>query len=110
MSRTAVEVISKETIKPAIPTPNQLRNFNLSLLDQYLSPTYVPIILFYPAVVANNTFSKHRGDLDLLKRSLSETLVHFYPMAGKLKDKNNIVVACNDEGADFFEVKIKGQM
>ncbi|KAI3886863.1 hypothetical protein MKW98_017215 [Papaver atlanticum] len=73
-----------------------------------MSPTYVPIILFYPVTVAERTVGKHHGDLDLLKRSLSETLVHFYPMAGRLKD--NIVVNCNDEGIEFFEVKIKAKM
>ncbi|XP_026408738.1 salutaridinol 7-O-acetyltransferase-like [Papaver somniferum] len=107
MSSAAVEVISKETIKPTTPTPFQLRNFNLSLLDQYFPPVYVPIILFYPAV-ANSTGSKHHDDLALLKRSLSETLVHFYPMAGRTED--NMVVDCNDEGIDFVEVKIKGNM
>ncbi|KAI3982525.1 hypothetical protein MKX01_031264 [Papaver californicum] len=108
MSSATVEVISNETIKPTTPTPYQLRNFNLSLLDQYFPPVYVPLIFFYPATVTNSTGSKHHDDLDLLKRSLSETLVHFYPMAGRMKD--NIVVDCNDEGIDFFEVKIKGKM
>ncbi|KAI3900350.1 hypothetical protein MKW92_006945 [Papaver armeniacum] len=109
MSNAAVQVISKETIKPTNPTPYQLRNYNMSLLDQYSSLVYVPIILFYPAASdANSTGSKHRDDLHLLKRSLSETLVHFYPMAGRMKD--NMTVDCNDEGIDFFEVRIKGKM
>ncbi|KAI3923166.1 hypothetical protein MKW92_039578 [Papaver armeniacum] len=107
MSSAAVEVISKETIKPTTPTPYHLRNFSLSLLDQYFPPVYVPIILFYPTV-ANSTGSKHHDDVDLLKRSLSETLVHFYPMAGRTED--NMVIDCNDEGIDFIEVKIKGKM
>ncbi|MCL7044234.1 hypothetical protein MKW94_016025 [Papaver nudicaule] len=105
MSSAAVEVVSKETIKPTTTTSYQLRNFNLSLLDQYIPAIYVPIILFYPAAVSN---SKHHDDLDLLKSSLSETLAHFYPMAGRMKD--NIMVDCNDEGIDFLEVKIKGKM
>nr|QBG82627.1 salAT-like protein [Papaver somniferum] len=81
MYSAAVEVISKETIKPTTPTPSQLKNFNLSLLVQcFPLYYYVPIILFYPASVANSTgSSNHHDDLDLLKTSLSKTLVHFYP-------------------------------
>ncbi|KAI3958537.1 hypothetical protein MKW98_028601 [Papaver atlanticum] len=82
MSSAAVEEITKEIIKPTTPTPYQLRNFNISLLDQYMPPNYTPLILFYPVAVANTTESKLHDDLGLLKRSLSETLVHFYPMAG----------------------------
>ncbi|RZC72815.1 hypothetical protein C5167_048296, partial [Papaver somniferum] len=110
LSSAAVEVISKEIIKPATPTPHGFRKFNLSLLDQYCPPVYIPIILFYPVVaVANSTpGSKHHDDIDLLKKSLSETLVHFYPMAGRMKD--NIVIDCNDEGIGFSVVKIKGKM
>ncbi|KAI3853294.1 hypothetical protein MKW92_014527, partial [Papaver armeniacum] len=110
MSSAAVEVISKETIKPATPTPNLLKNFNLSLLDELNPPIYFPIIFFYPAAtsVAISTGSKLHDNLDLLKSCLSETLVQFYPMAGRIKD--NIVVDCNDQGVDFIEVKIKGKM
>nr|ACI45393.1 salutaridinol 7-O-acetyltransferase [Papaver bracteatum] len=109
MYSAAVEVISKETIKPKTPTLYHFKIFNLSLLDQYYPPFYIPTILFYPATVANNTVSSnHHDDLDLLKNSLSETLVHFYPMAGRMKD--NIVVDCNDQGIDFYQVKIKCKM
>ncbi|KAI3880189.1 hypothetical protein MKX03_024781 [Papaver bracteatum] len=110
MSSAAVEVISKEIIKPTTPTPYQLRNFNISLFDQYMPPSYTPVILFYPAAVADSTGgSKLHDDLGgLLKRSLSETLVRFYPMAGRLKD--NMVVDCNDQGVEFYEVKIKAKM
>ncbi|RZC72217.1 hypothetical protein C5167_035388 [Papaver somniferum] len=109
MSSAAVEMISKEIIKPTTPTPYQLRNFNISLFDQYMPPNYTTVILFYPAsIAADSTGSELHDDLGLLKRSLSETLVHFYPMAGRLKD--NMVVECNDQGVDFYEVKIKAKM
>nr|Q94FT4.1 RecName: Full=Salutaridinol 7-O-acetyltransferase; Short=salAT [Papaver somniferum]AAK73661.1 salutaridinol 7-O-acetyltransferase [Papaver somniferum]AKJ85665.1 SAT salutaridinol 7-O-acetyltransferase [synthetic construct] len=110
MYSAAVEVISKETIKPTTPTPSQLKNFNLSLLDQcFPLYYYVPIILFYPATAANSTgSSNHHDDLDLLKSSLSKTLVHFYPMAGRMID--NILVDCHDQGINFYKVKIRGKM
>ncbi|KAI3913880.1 hypothetical protein MKW92_051665 [Papaver armeniacum] len=103
------ELISKHIIQPSTPTPCHLKNYSLSLIDQYVPPIFVPIILFYPTAAVNGTGSKqHDDDLELLKLSLSETLVHFYPMAGRLKD--NITVDCNDEGIEFLVVKIKGKM
>ncbi|KAK9117450.1 hypothetical protein Sjap_016397 [Stephania japonica] len=35
-----------------------------------------------------------------LQSSLSETLTHFYPLAGRIKDH---LVDCNDEGINYFE-------
>ncbi|KAI3987986.1 hypothetical protein MKX01_023236 [Papaver californicum] len=103
-----VEVISKETIKPSTPTPYQLKNHSLSLIDQYIIPCFIPLIFFYP-VAPKNTGNKQHGDnVSLLKRSLSETLVHFYPLAGRVKD--NIVVDCNDDGIEFIEAKVSGSM
>ncbi|KAI3980249.1 hypothetical protein MKX01_035433 [Papaver californicum] len=105
---STIELISKHIIQPSTPTPCHLKNYSLSLIDQYVPPIFVPTILFYPAA-ANSTGSKqHDDDLELLKWSLSETLVHVYPMAGRLKD--NITVNCNDEGVEFIVVKIKGKM
>ncbi|KAI3977133.1 hypothetical protein MKX01_042823 [Papaver californicum] len=107
-----VEVISKETIKPSTPTPTQLKNHSLSLIDQYIVPCFIPIILFYPTAPAVNddTGNNQHGDnsISLLKRSLSETLVHFYPLAGRIK--NNIVVDCSDQGIKFIQVKVSGSM
>ncbi|OUZ99374.1 Transferase [Macleaya cordata] len=102
---TKVEVISKETIKPSSPTPHHLRNFKLSLLDQLSPPLYVPIILFY-APTADHIHDHHRRyhHVDMLKRSLSNTLTRFYPLAGRFKD--NILIDCNDEGVDYFEAKV----
>ncbi|KAK1284470.1 Salutaridinol 7-O-acetyltransferase [Acorus calamus] len=95
-----VEVLSKKTIKPSTPTPPHLRTFNLSLLDQLFPAYWVHVILFY-----------HGGDRSLdpagrLKRSLSETLTHHYPIAGRIKESSpggKIYIECNDEGVEFSE-------
>ncbi|OWM76182.1 salutaridinol 7-O-acetyltransferase-like [Punica granatum] len=42
-----VEVVSTETIWTSRPTPEQLRNFKLSLLDQLATPLFIPIVPFY---------------------------------------------------------------
>ncbi|KAJ8535436.1 hypothetical protein K7X08_023156 [Anisodus acutangulus] len=42
--------------------------------------------------------------LSLLKRSLSQTLTHFPPLAGRLLTDTDgyVYISCNDAGADFF--------
>ncbi|GLT81092.1 hypothetical protein SLA2020_524960 [Shorea laevis] len=98
-----VQIISKENIKPASPTPQPLRNFKISVFDQLILSPYAPLIYFYPC-------SPNILDLDIpnkvevLKKSLSKTLSHFYPLAGKIKD--HLSIDCNDEGAFFVEARI----
>ncbi|KAM3266359.1 hypothetical protein P3L10_003353 [Capsicum annuum] len=89
-----VKVLSKECIKPSIPTPQHLRNYKLSFLDQCSPCSYIPIILFY------NVNHHHH---DVLKKSLSETLSYYYPLGGRLKDVNSI--ECNDEGILYMEAQ-----
>ncbi|MCL7046194.1 hypothetical protein MKW94_018550 [Papaver nudicaule] len=109
MSTITVEVISRETIKPSTPTPCQLKSHSLSLIDQYMYPIFTPILLFYPAAAVLDTgYNQHGDNTCLVKKSLSETLVHFYPLAGRVRD--NIVVDCNDQGVEFIEVKVSGSM
>ncbi|MCL7051672.1 hypothetical protein MKW94_029940 [Papaver nudicaule] len=106
-----VQVISKEIIKPSSPTPPHLRNFKLSLIDQLLPPFYVPIVIFYPASDDHGTNSNihdQSSKSELLKKSLSETLTRFYPIAGRIRD--NILIDCNNEGVDYIEAKVNGVM
>uniref|UniRef100_UPI001CB97FA1 vinorine synthase-like n=1 Tax=Erigeron canadensis TaxID=72917 RepID=UPI001CB97FA1 len=95
-----LEITSIETIKPISPTPHHLRNFNLSIIDQYYYDCYTPLSLFFPK---NNKFSaddivKH------LKKTLSEILTPFYPLAGEIKD--NLRIECNDKGVYFIEAQV----
>jgi hypothetical protein len=43
--------------------------------------------------------------VELLKKSLSESLVYFYPLAGRLITSSDgvLYIDCNDAGADFIE-------
>ncbi|KAJ9163860.1 hypothetical protein P3X46_023488 [Hevea brasiliensis] len=99
-----VEIISKEIVKPSSSTPKHLTTYNLCLLDQLAPPVYIPIILFYSASSENFCKKSHHQ----LKTSFSETLTHFYPFAGRLKD--SFSVDCNDEGAPFVEAHVAGEM
>lgn len=90
-------MISRETIKPSSPTPQHLRIFKLSWLDQVSARLFVPVLLLFDKTTdpINN---------DLLKTSLSQTLSKYYPFAGRLRDRQSIL--CNDDGVDFLEAKV----
>ncbi|KAL5762308.1 hypothetical protein ACOSP7_018572 [Xanthoceras sorbifolium] len=97
-----VEIIARETIKPTSPTPQSLRDFKLSLIDQLAPPAYTSLLFLY----------SFNGDTDVcvsersqqLKKSFSDTLALFYPLAGRLKD--NIVIDCSDYGAVYVEARV----
>ncbi|KAK9757083.1 hypothetical protein RND81_01G138600 [Saponaria officinalis] len=92
MAKIRVEIKSKEMIKPSSPTPNHLQTLQLSLIDQLAPPVFMPLILYY------NAPTSQTAD-DLLKNSLSTTLVQFYPLAGRIEGNSSI--NCKDEGAAF---------
>lgn len=106
-----VEIISKETIKPSSPTPNHLKDYKLSLLDQIAPPSYETLLLFYSFNGDDDRQHHHHisvskaNKLSLqLKQSLSETLTRFYPLAGRVKD--NITIDCSDHGAVYVEAQV----
>ncbi|EEF51846.1 stemmadenine O-acetyltransferase [Ricinus communis] len=103
MNSVNVLVTSRETIKPSSPTPQTLKCFKLSLLDQLSPAAYVPMIIYY---ASNSELDevKNQERLDLLKKSLSRTLTQFYPLAGRVKE--NLFIECNDQGVDFFEARV----
>ncbi|KAK3017649.1 hypothetical protein RJ639_003266 [Escallonia herrerae] len=97
------EVLSTETVKPSSPTPSTLGTWKLSLLDQLSPPVHIPTILYYATSDADNA-EKIKRMSTRLQASLSETLTHFYPLAGRIKDRSSI--DCNDEGVLFSLAKI----
>ncbi|KAJ0105694.1 hypothetical protein Patl1_18210 [Pistacia atlantica] len=98
-----IQIISTQTIKPSSPTPDHLRNYKLSVLDQLCPEVHFPIILFYSSPGKDATKTSHH-----LKISLAEILTLYYPLAGRVKD--DYTVSCNDKGALFIEAKVSSQM
>ncbi|KAL3835645.1 hypothetical protein ACJIZ3_010381 [Penstemon smallii] len=94
-----IEIISRETIKPSSPTPNNLQKHKLSFLDQIAPPIFMPLVYFYPL---DNNVSNSTKSIKL-KTSLSQTLTTFYPLAGRLID--DLYVDCNDHGAPYVEAE-----
>ncbi|XP_019193151.1 PREDICTED: vinorine synthase-like [Ipomoea nil] len=106
-----VEIIQKQTIKPSRPTPHNLRDYKFSLLDQLAVKFYVPVVLFYPTTAgifpAEESTMSSSSLFDHLKESLSMTLTHLYPLAGRVKDV--FTLRCNDDGALFVEARAVGE-
>ncbi|KAI4384176.1 hypothetical protein MLD38_002364 [Melastoma candidum] len=96
-----VEVVSSEFIKPSDPTPLSLGRLDLSLFDQLTPAIYTPLLLYYPSGKTSPSVDKIR----CLKSSLSLLLVHFYPLAGRIRDQ--LYIDCNDWGVRFLEADVK---
>ncbi|GMN49127.1 hypothetical protein TIFTF001_018286 [Ficus carica] len=99
-----VKVISSEIIKPSSPTPVNLRRYRLSFLDQLARRAYSPFLYYY-------TLDNHAGApnfiaeiSDKLKKSLSQALTLYYPLAGRFIDDG--FLDCNDEGVPFIEANV----
>ncbi|KAL9172950.1 hypothetical protein ABFS82_03G082100 [Erythranthe guttata] len=86
-------------VKPSSPTPNHLRNHKLCLLDQLFPVAYAPIVFFY-------SYTSYRvlEKISELKKSLSETLSRFFPLAGTIID--DLSIDCDDQGASFTTAKV----
>nr|GME04048.1 vinorine synthase-like [Ipomoea batatas] len=92
-----VEVRSKEIVRPSSPTPQSLKNYKLSFIDQLALNVRVPFVFFYDSSGAYS----HDHTIDELKKSLSKTLSLMYPLAGRVKD-DKVTIECNDEGVEFI--------
>ncbi|KAF8043693.1 hypothetical protein BT93_A1873 [Corymbia citriodora subsp. variegata] len=101
MPERRVHIISSTTVKPSSPTPHHRRTLNLSLLDHLFPPSFAPLLLFYtkrgPAKSTEEPLPRR------MQASLSETLVDFYPLAGRIR--GTACIDCNDEGAYWIEAQ-----
>ncbi|MED6220022.1 hypothetical protein PIB30_041100 [Stylosanthes scabra] len=96
-----MELISRETMKPSSPTPPHLETYPLSFMDVKTNPTYVPLVYFY----RSNNHQLLETTIAILKKSLSEALSMYYPMAGRFRDQ--VAIHCNDQGVPLLITAIK---
>ncbi|KAH9324627.1 hypothetical protein KI387_004805 [Taxus chinensis] len=97
----AVHLERKWTILPARATqPQQCKLCSSDI--QMLGCNYIQKGLVYSMATAAFDF---QSVAELLKKSLSEALVYFYPLAGRLAPSSDggVYIDCNDSGADFIE-------
>ncbi|XP_059289566.1 BAHD acyltransferase DCR-like [Lycium ferocissimum] len=97
----AVTLVSKCTIFPSQKT--SLSDLKLSVSDlPMLSTHYIQKGALFTRPHFSVIFSV-RFPTSLIKRSLSQTLTHFPPLAGRLITDSDgyVYISCNDAGADF---------
>ncbi|XP_028793388.1 vinorine synthase-like [Neltuma alba] len=92
-------------VKPSSPTSQHLLHYNLSFIDQITPQINNSMVYFFSAGDVRNKFNVNEAS-DVLKKSLSQVLTHFYPLAGRLRT-NNLVVDCNDEGVPYVETRVR---
>lgn len=95
-----IKLRKSTVVRPAAQTPDG--SLWLSNIDLIMPPIHVQYIFFYRTDGSPDFF-----DASSLKRALSDALVYFYPMAGRLKrgEDGRIAVDCNGEGALFVEAE-----
>ncbi|PON76095.1 Transferase [Parasponia andersonii] len=100
-----VEVVSTSIIKPSFPTPSDLRFYPLSYIDQLSSHIYNNLVIFFPSKANDSDQSLNVVEISRkLKKSLSDVLTRYYPLAGRIKD--NLFLNCNDEGIPYLEARV----
>ncbi|XAR61577.1 Vinorine synthase [Bertholletia excelsa] len=102
---TQVSIVSREAVRPSLPTPDHLRTHKLSFLDQLHPTIFSHVALYYLADNSNDGKLNISESLNHLKESLSKTLTRFYPLAGRIAE-DQLSIDCNDEGLHYFEARV----
>ncbi|KAL3525022.1 hypothetical protein ACH5RR_013394 [Cinchona calisaya] len=109
LSKDCVSAIDGTLVHVKVSSANATR---YQVLDILLETHFVPfgkdltLIAFIPFHNKNLNVNAKR---ELLKKSLSQTLTGFYPLAGKV-DEDNLHVECNDNGAYYVEARVNDQL
>ena len=91
---------NREIVKPAVPTPHH--KMWMSNLDLVMPCIHTPSVYFYRPNQSPDFF-----DAGKLRTALAETLVPFYPLAGRLAvdSDGRTEIDCNDEGVLFVQAE-----
>ncbi|XP_077220712.1 benzyl alcohol O-benzoyltransferase-like [Tasmannia lanceolata] len=95
-----VQVGEPELVRPETPTPNEFKYLS-NIDDQAGLRNHIPFIhFFYPPKTTID-----EDPVQTIRRALSRTLVHYYPIAGRLRngERGKLVVDCCGEGVIFRE-------
>ncbi|KAK2991166.1 hypothetical protein RJ640_015471 [Escallonia rubra] len=91
-----------ELVVPTKPTPNEHKLLS-DIDDQEGLRFQLPLISFY----RNNDhpFTRGRDPVKVIKEALAQTLVFYYPFAGRLREgpRGKLIIDCNGEGVMFIE-------
>ncbi|CAI9087200.1 OLC1v1021214C1 [Oldenlandia corymbosa var. corymbosa] len=89
-----------ELIPPSRPTPHETKPLS-DIDDQLGLRFYIHQLNFYP----NKGGNDQKDPVEVIKAALADVLVHFYPLAGRLREGpgRKLSVDCNEEGVRFVE-------
>ncbi|KAK4282117.1 hypothetical protein QN277_013530 [Acacia crassicarpa] len=97
-----VTILSSHTVLPSAPTPSLTSPS--SLCEQFKLSTHAPLLYVYNS---NNFPPHHFQPHQILITSLSQALVPYYPLAGRLSwsasARGRWELHCNAKGAHFYE-------
>ncbi|XP_074297004.1 spermidine hydroxycinnamoyl transferase-like [Silene latifolia] len=104
----AVEIKNSCIIKPAKPTCEGV--FPFTDWDQTGMITHIPTVYFYKP--SEDWIASSKSIMNTLKESLSHVLVHFYPLAGRVKwiGKGRLELVCNSMGVELIEAESNGKL
>ncbi|CAN6811536.1 unnamed protein product [Brassica oleracea] len=88
-----------ELVSPAKPTPRELKLLS-DIDDQEGLRFHIPSIFFY-----RHNPNVYSDPVAVIRRALAQTLVYYYPLAGRLREGPNrkLAVDCTGQGVLFIE-------
>ncbi|WVY92562.1 hypothetical protein V8G54_031650 [Vigna mungo] len=89
-----------QLVPPAIPTPHEVKLLS-DIDDQEALRTHLPVIQIY----RKQASMVEKDPVQVIRQALSQTLVFYYPFAGRLREgpHRKLMVDCTGEGAMFIE-------
>ncbi|XP_065852506.1 benzyl alcohol O-benzoyltransferase-like [Euphorbia lathyris] len=89
-----------ELISPAKPTPHEVKLLS-DIDDQEGLRFHIPVIQFY----RKDESMKGKDPVKIIREAIAETLVFYYPFAGRLREgpHRKLMVECTGEGVSFVE-------
>ncbi|XP_054803914.1 benzyl alcohol O-benzoyltransferase-like [Prosopis cineraria] len=89
-----------ELVAPAKPTPHEFKPLS-DLDDQECLRAHIPLVHFY----RHKASMAGKDPVKVIKDALAQTLVFYYPFAGRLREVvgRKLLVECNGEGILFIE-------
>ncbi|KAK7332906.1 hypothetical protein VNO80_29662 [Phaseolus coccineus] len=89
-----------QLVPPAIPTPHELKLLS-DIDDQQALRFHFPMIQIY----GKQASMAEKDPVEVIRQALSQTLVFYYPFAGRLREgpHRKLMVDCTGEGVMFIE-------